>query len=118
MSEQLEILGKWRQAYTMMARSGFVGTEKFLRDSAEAKLLHRVELSAVCALLLQKKIFTQTELVAQIEVEAEALDVKMQELFPGFRATLEGLVLSNPQAGETIRNWDTPYGMGVPPAKG
>lgn len=120
MTKRLQILTKWRQVFCMLATSGAIPFERYVRDQAEAQLLHRAELSALTALLIQKGVFTQTEFAAQIDIEAEVLCEQLQKRFPGFTATETGMTLQNPQAYATMGSWHEQYGMpGFPPeAKG
>ena len=113
MRNRLELITKWRQAFCMMATSGQVGFERYVRDAAEAKIIHRCEISATVALLIQKGVFSELEFRAQVDIEAEDLDIRMQERFPGFSASMEGLVLQKPRALETVLGWAKPYGGGM-----
>ena len=111
-TKRLELLCKWRQVYCLQATSGQIGFERYVRDAAEAKLLHRAELSAIVALLVQKKVFTNVEFAAQVEVESEFLNEAMQKTFPGFTAKDNGIALTNPMVTQTMKNWQQPYGLG------
>lgn len=112
MTQRLNILCKWRQAYVLMNQAGQFGQERVIRDSAEGKLIARCELSALANLLVQKGVFTATEFIAQVDIEAEALSKKLENVFPGFSANQNGLVLTNPAANQTMLAWQQPYGMG------
>ena len=113
-SSALQILCKWRQAYTMLATSGPIGFERYVRDATDSKLLHRIELSALANLLVQKGVFTLTEFIAQVEVEAEVLTKRQEKGFPGFSFNADGLVLKKPEAYHTMQRWQEPYGVGGP----
>ena len=95
----------------MLATSGQTPFERYVRDAAEAQLLHRVELSALASLLIQKGVFTVTEYAAQVEVESEQLCEKLEKRFPGFKAGEHGMTLTNPQALQTMNGWKKPYEM-------
>lgn len=119
-TERLETLTKWRQVYVMLDGSSPMGHERYIRNEAEANLLHRVELSALAQLLIQKGVFTGTEFAAQVEIESQELCKKLEKSFPGFSATSYGLKLDTAIAAKTVQSWSQPYGFGAqtPPKAG
>lgn len=116
MSTQLtERLCKWRNLYAMMATMGNANAfQRYIRDVADKMLLLRAEHSSLTALLIQKGIITSLEFTAQLDVEAEVLMTVMEQAYPGFTATDDGITLSNPMAQETMRRWMMTPGMGKP----
>lgn len=71
-------------------------------DHREATLIHRAELAALTALLVQKGIFTRMEFTAQVEVEAEHYSEMMAQKFPGLTADDTGINVQIPQGAVTL----------------
>lgn len=113
MSAIINRLAKWRQVYAMMATMGnATAFERYVRDVGEKLLIQRAELSALSGLLIQKGVFTQLELTAQVEVECEALMQLLEGAFPGFKSSDEGLSIETAAALLTMQGWTRPYGTG------
>lgn len=70
----------------------------------EQTLVLRVETSALVNLLERKGVFTDDEFCRQMITEAEALDHQLEERFPGFHATDDGMQM-DPRATETVKAW-------------
>ena len=108
MSKILNRLCKWRAVFCgwqLGTRATQDPEAQALRDHRELGLLLRVEVSALVSLLVQKKVFSTVEFSAQCDVEAESLMDRLEELFPGFRSTDDGMVMTMPEAKNTTRNW-------------
>lgn len=72
-----------------------------MRDLQDFRLVVRVDVSALTALLLKKGIVTQAEFDEQSTLEANLLEAALQRSFPGYRATDEGMVINPTIARET-----------------
>lgn len=102
-SPSLERLCKWR-----MVLAGWVfGTRlmndpgtKGARDLMDKQLIYRVELSALAALLIKKGIFTAEEFMRQMDVEGEILQTAHERMFPGFKATADGMHIFDVQIAQ------------------
>jgi antibiotic biosynthesis monooxygenase (ABM) superfamily enzyme len=79
------------------------------RDRADAILMLRVEVNALTALLIEKRLFTVDEFMAQIVTEWEHKQRELEAMFPGYRATDIGISIDPAVAEETNRR------MGFPP---
>ncbi len=103
----LNRVAKWRLVYAgwqLGTRPKGDPEADAVRDAAEARILLRVEASALAALLIHKGVFTDTEWTEQLIAEAEALNERMENSFPGITATDTGLVFTA-GAKETMRGW-------------
>lgn len=105
-------LAKWRTVFV----GWMIGTKganepgvKAYRDRADAVLMQRVEINALTALLVAKGIFTIDEFMAQIVTECEHKQRELEAMFPGYRATDNGISIDAAKAAETNRR------MGFPP---
>lgn len=108
MSDSLNRLAKWR----MIFAGWQLGTRPkgdpecdAVRDHREATLLQRAELSALTGLLIRKGVITSEEFTAALVQEAEMLEADLQRRFPGMAASDEGMVLTLPEAAETMKGW-------------
>lgn len=105
-------LAKWRTVLT-----GWVlGTKgqhepgvQGMRDVMEARLLQRVELNALIALLVEKGVFTITEFKAQVVLECDDYQHVMEARFPGHVAVETGIQVNAELAAETYKR------LGFPP---
>jgi len=79
------------------------------RDAVDFRLAARVELNALSTLLIEKGVFTREEFTAQVTIEAELYDKTLENLFPGYRTTDQGITIDPKIAVETNRR------MGFPP---
>lgn len=108
MSQILNRLCKWRTVFAgwqLGTRSKDDPEAQAVRDAIDARLLMRVELSALVALMIQKKMFTSTEFAAQCDVEAEHLMEILEDKFPGVRATDSGLAIDPVKFAVTTKGW-------------
>lgn len=104
----LNRLAKWRAllaGWQLGTRPKGDPESDAVRDHREATLVHRAELSALAALLIDKGVFTGDEFAAAVEREADLLCTQMEARFPGIRATDHGLELDPAQAVETMKGW-------------
>lgn len=106
--EALNRLCKWRMVFA----SWQLGTREksdpecqAVRDHREATILLRVEVTALSRLLYEKGIVTQDDLYRTFAEEAEHLNLMFEQRFPGIKATNDGIVLSFPEARETMKGW-------------
>lgn len=108
MSKILNRLCKWRAVFAGWQLGSRPKTDPeaaAVRDATDARLLMRVEITALVALLVQKGMFTATEFAAQTEVEAECLMELLEKKFPGFRATDDGIMMDPQIAQKTTAGW-------------
>jgi|GEM_PF-2040060 len=107
-----EKLGKWRSVLVGWIwgtrHRGQPGTQG-MRDLMDARLVARIELSAIAALLIEKGVFTRTEFMAQVAIEAGELDAMYERLFEGYRTTDQGLSIDPNVAVKTNQR------LGFPP---
>lgn len=108
MSTALNIVTKWRNVFALMWTANHEAKHKAIKNASEQAILHRCELSALAALLIQKGVFTHVEFTAQAEIEAEALNEAYEKRFPGMKASLTGVTFSNPEASRTMQRWSEP----------
>lgn len=66
-----------------------------MRDLMDKWLIVRAENSALAILLCEKGIFTQEEFYNAIMKEAATLDKELESIFPGFRTSENGIVVSD-----------------------
>lgn len=107
----LNRLCKWRTVLV----GWFLGTKatdspgvKAWRDLMDDRLIKRVELSAVTALLIEKGIITVDEFKSQVVIECDEYQKKMEALFPGHVAVEDGISVSGPLALETYKRLGFP----------
>lgn len=104
----LERLGKWRSIYAgwqLGTRKKGDPENEAVRDAAEGRLIARVEMSAMTALLIEKGVFSHDEFYAQVGVEAEALCKTLEKKFPGIHATDVGMAFDPRVAPATMAGW-------------
>lgn len=106
--EALNRVAKWRSVFAGWQ----LGTRPkgdpecdAVRDHREATLLHRVEITAIAALLIKKGVISQSEFEAQIEIEADALSASLEQRFPGFKAESHGMSMDVSKAAQTMQGW-------------
>jgi hypothetical protein len=110
MMAALERVTKWRR----WLASQIIGTApetkgtRGIRDLQEARIILRVEVTAIIGLLLRKGLFTEEELQEALAEEADALNAAYSKAFPGVRATETGLTMDMPEAVYTMRAWGFP----------
>lgn len=76
-----------------------------VRDHREATLLHRVELTALTRLLLEKGVFTHEEFLDVMREEADTQSAVLAHRFPGFKATDDGMYIDVAIVRNTMRGW-------------
>lgn len=106
MTKALEILTKWRRPlmnWQLGSRPKGDPEADAVVDHREATLLLRAECSALANLLVQKGVFTATEFMAQLDVEAELLSKAMEGQFPGFKADESGIQVDAQKAQATLQ---------------
>lgn len=106
MLDALNLVCKWRRVFTGQmfgTRSDKDPVTAGMNDLQEARIIGRVELSAVISLLLQKKVFTPAEFAAAIELEAGRLNTDYARRFPGFTATPDGIEMDVALTSETMK---------------
>ena len=103
MIDPLNKLCKWRMVFAGWHRGSAVlitggkptpGVAA-MRDLMDKWLIMRAENSAIAILLLKKGVFTQEELQEAVMNEATLLDKELESVFPGFRTTEDGIVISD-----------------------
>jgi hypothetical protein len=92
----LNILTKWRTIFAGWQ----LGTRPkgdpecdAVRDHRELTILLRAEVTAFTALLREKGVFTEDELLAALQREAELLNKDYERRFPGVTASMDGLTI-------------------------
>lgn len=106
MTAALNRLCKWRAFFAgwqLGTRPADDAPTRALRDAIDARLVARVELSAVTRLLLERRVFTGDQLADAITVEAGELSADLARRFPGVDVTDAGLTMTMPAAAETLR---------------
>ncbi len=102
----LNRLCKWRTFYAgwQLGTRGTGDPEcAAVRDAVDARLMLRVEVNSVVALLVQKGVFTEDEWERMLEGQAKAMNRDLEEAYPGIRATDDGLEITNPEGVATIK---------------
>jgi hypothetical protein len=107
--EALNRLAKWRMIFTgwqLGTRLKGDPEADAVRDHREVTILLRAEASALAALLIRKGVFTPEEFDAQLQEEADALEIQYRRRFPGLEATDLGMAIVDAQkAAKTTRGW-------------
>jgi hypothetical protein len=98
MIDPLNRLCKWR----MVLAGWHHGTRSIeqpgiqaMRDLMDKWLIMRAEGSALVALLVGKGVFTAAEFAAAVQSEAARLDRDLEQVFPGFRTTDDGVQITD-----------------------
>lgn len=102
----LNRLAKWRTFFTgwqLGTRPKGDPESDAVRDAVDARLILRVEVNAITALLIQKGVVTVEEYERAVETEAKAMCRMLEDRFPGVRATDEGIEIMVPEGAETIK---------------
>lgn len=110
MMESLSRVARWRilLAGQILGTAGESKSARGVRGLQEARILLRVEMTALIGLLLKKGLVTQEELLRAVAEEADALDAVYAEQFPGFQITDDGLAVDLPEATRTMAAWGFP----------
>lgn len=106
--EALQRLCKWRSVlagWQLGTRTSDDPECQAVRDLQEARLMLRVEVTALARVLVEKGITTPEDLQRLFAEEAEHLNLAMERKFPGFRATNIGMSIDPKAAAETMRGW-------------
>ena len=101
-------LAKWRTVFAGWQLGTRPKTDpecQAVRDTAEARLIMRAELSALSSLLIDKGVFSELEFVERLNLAAEDLEGLMQRRFPGAKATDSGLEIDLAKWAVTIKDW-------------
>jgi hypothetical protein len=104
--QALETLCKWRgvlAAWHLGSLERDAPGMAAMRDLEEARLLMRVEITALAKVLLDLELFSRADLQAAIAAEAQAMDAFYQQKFPGYRAVPAGIEMNVHVAEETRR---------------
>lgn len=107
----LQRLAKWRTVFAswqLGTRSDTDGECKAVKDHREATIFLRAELSAVTKLCMEAGIFTPSQLDAQLLDEANYLNEKYKQFFPGFETTEIGVSIDPVVAVVTTRRMGFP----------
>lgn len=99
---------KWRNVFAgwqLGTRSKTDPECQAVRDHREATLMLRAELTAVTRILFEKGICTPEEFIMALAKEAFALDVLLEQKFPGFKSSDDGIVMDVEKAKQTTKNW-------------
>lgn len=75
-----------------------------VRDHRELSIIMRAELTALAALLAEKRVISVDEYASAVADEAEELDRAFAARFRGITATDDGIVVT-PEAAETMKGW-------------
>lgn len=105
-------LCKWRTVFVgwmIGSRSAEAPGVKAYRDRADGHLMTRVELNALTALLIAKRVFTVEEFMAQVVTECDHKQKDLEAFFPGYKATDHGISIEVGVANETNKR------LGFPP---
>jgi hypothetical protein len=106
-------LAKWRTVFA----GRWLGTRakddpecQAVRDITEKYLMLRVEMNAMTALLLRTPgektgLFTIEEFERQVIKECDYMQAMLEESFPGFKATDDGMHIDTARAAETMKGW-------------
>ena len=106
MMKALNRVCKWRRVFTGKMVGGGPDTDPLIvgmNDLHEARIIERVELSAIVGLLLKKGVFTEAQFTDALEREANTLNSAYAERFPGFEAKDDGMHMTMPAAMETMQ---------------
>jgi hypothetical protein len=104
-NQRIQILCKWRTLLTgwqLGTRPKGDPEGDAVRDTREALLILRAEVTAISALLIRKGIYTNEEFTVAVGDEAAHLDGVMSRRFPGVHAHINGLTFTA-EGAETMR---------------
>ena len=108
MSAALNRLAKWRLVFAgwqLGTRAKGDPESDAVRDHREATLIHRVEITALSRLLIEKGVITTDEYSKMIDIEANELSAMLSKRFPGFKATDIGMDMNIALARDTMQGW-------------
>lgn len=95
MIDPLNKLCKWRSIFAgwmFGTRAMNAPGTAAMRDLAEKWLIMRAENNAILGLLLERKLFTESEFRKRLDKEADWLDRQQERNFPGMRTNEDGVV--------------------------
>lgn len=101
-------LRQWRRVFAgwqLGTRSDRDPESAAVMDHREVTLLLRAELNAVIRILVDAQVATRERIENVIADEADWLCEQLEQRFPGFRATDEGLAIRTEEASETMKGW-------------
>jgi hypothetical protein len=104
----LERLCKWRTVlagWQLGTRAKGDPEGDAVRDQRELLLLLRTEVTALTAILLEKKVCTEDEINAAVIREAEFQMHALEKRFPGFKAESWGMRMDTAEAAQTMKGW-------------
>lgn len=107
----LNRLCKWRTVFVgwcFGSKADNTPGVKGLRDAVDARLVARVELSALTALLIEKGVFTADEFKSQIVIECDEYQKMLEAQFPGYVAIEHGISVAPTIAVETNKRMGFP----------
>lgn len=110
--QAVQRLCKWRSVFIgWMLGTIPEGTPglKAHKERVDAQIMSRVEINALTALLLKKGVFTLEEFMAQIVEECEHKEREYEVLFPGYKATANGISIDPKVAVETNKRMGFPW---------
>jgi len=110
MLDALNRVCKWRRVFTGKMLGTKPDTDPLavgMNDLQEARIIQRVEVTALVGLLIQKGLITGDEFNAAVEQEASQLNADYEKRFPGFTAGQDGITLDPKVAMATMKreNW-------------
>jgi hypothetical protein len=103
-SEAMNKLCRWRSVFVGWMIGSKHADEpgvKAYRDAVDARLSARVDINALTTLLIEKRVFTREEFMAQATIEARLLDAEMESFFPGYKTTDIGVSIDTLVAQQT-----------------
>lgn len=104
----LNKLCKWRMIFAgwqLGTRPNTDPEAQAVRDTREAIMLLRVEVTTLTKLLMDKGLFTEADFMKQAIEEAEYIEQQYEKKFPGFKATDTGMDVDVAKAKETMKGW-------------
>lgn len=99
---------KWRIVFAskwLGTRSANDPVAQSVKDFAEARILQRIEVTALVSLLTEKGVFTTKEFEDKCIIEAEFLDSAFEARFPGFKSGPAGMIVETAKAVVTAQGW-------------
>jgi hypothetical protein len=110
MMRALNKLTKWRAVFAgwqLGTRPKGDPESDALRDHREATMILRAEVTTLVGLLCEKGVFTIEEFQTMLTTEAGELDKIYERIFPGFKATHDGIEMNAAIIEEhgTMKGW-------------
>lgn len=98
-------LAKWRRmfAWWQLGTDEKTPQSQAIRHHREMSMFSRAELSVVVGMLVDRGVFTLAEFNERLSVEADHLTKAYEELFPGVKATDDGLDIDVPAFLATMK---------------